>query len=815
MFEKPDAINLIREGSDMISDVIEGIEKHTNGDLEPTLERDKNPTPIDMKASIEGNEQLTNKIGNSYPSDQIFIVCFESPISKKKLGIIAALSIHENKLGYNDSLKLKELLLLLENEDKPIIAFYNMNRWTTSQQDVIKSLKMLKYSDVAIGMRKIDVSFYLGNKTKKLSKYATLFEVNISSLNESATLKYSGGVIADVRKENVSSNTIYKLYRVHPGCKTRKLDKGNLKLYQTRNTFEEENQNTHEEAKCSKQISGKKKGQEKQKSTVKKVEKELEEVSAMLKLIKRNSEDWPMNVVKKASSTAVPPLAKPPLFSICESKRLMREDVGLQFTNTEVALPFLTMALKEILPKKLHFHQKAVPDRIKMPDDCQFEHFSLFKHFGISPLVKCYIYRISFLQEVDSMMENNFNRLASFKDWPISAPVSALRLVDSGFYLDVQRSGVACYACKLLIETEDLSSELRNDTVLNMHLRLSENCPHALQQKREKEQSGGFLFPFHRPKSEMDSSLLNTASAIQKDYLQNPLPEINRLEINEKNISSSSFIFNSQNEIPYQTAEKNLSLFSNNADSKTYPKVDSGFGSQSNPVNSVESIAKASSFPIQTETTDSLSYMPIFSESNLQPSSLFGDPISSSSMLKEEEISPNQGITVNETSEKQISPVISSTLPEEDQSYSIRHQDYKTVEARLRTFSNWPLNDKQSKEDLVMCGFFYTGQQDIVRCFSCDIGLAEWDETDNPWSEHARHSPHCKYLKKKKGQDFINCVQQEWRKVCIVLFCLFRFIYKLIHLVIISHLVDLQRSTLIYRKIYKYFKQFKNLTLWR
>jgi hypothetical protein len=32
------------------------------------------------------------------------------------------------------------------------------------------------------------------------------------------------------------------------------------------------------------------------------------------------------------------------------------------------------------------------------------------------------------------------------------------------------------------------------------------------------------------------------------------------------------------------------------------------------------------------------------------------------------------------------------------------------------------------------------GKDDIVRCFCCDLGLAEWDPSDDPWREHARHS---------------------------------------------------------------------------
>lgn len=121
-FETPKINDQIRDGSDMISgsqSVIEGIIKHKSGDLEPALERD-----IDLKASIEGNEQLTNKIENLRPSDQIHILCFKSQIPKKKLEKIAALSIHENNLGYNDSPKLIELLSFLENEDKPIVALY-------------------------------------------------------------------------------------------------------------------------------------------------------------------------------------------------------------------------------------------------------------------------------------------------------------------------------------------------------------------------------------------------------------------------------------------------------------------------------------------------------------------------------------------------------------------------------------------------------------------------------------------------------------------------------------------------------------------
>lgn len=52
-----------------------------------------------------------------------------------------------------------------------------------------------------------------------------------------------------------------------------------------------------------------------------------------------------------------------------------------------------------------------------------------------------------------------------------------------------------------------------------------------------------------------------------------------------------------------------------------------------------------------------------------------------------------------------------------------------------------------------------------MRCFSCNLGLAEWAETDDPWIEHARHNPKCWFLRREKGQPFIDKIQGEWQKV--------------------------------------------------
>lgn len=60
------------------------------------------------------------------------------------------------------------------------------------------------------------------------------------------------------------------------------------------------------------------------------------------------------------------------------------------------------------------------------------------------------------------------------------------------------------------------------------------------------------------------------------------------------------------------------------------------------------------------------------------------------------------------------------------------------------------------------------GNQDFVRCFHCGIGLRNWEDDDDPYVEHCRWSPNCQYMKLKKGQAFIDAVQEAVRKVQLV-----------------------------------------------
>ncbi|KAK7067356.1 hypothetical protein SK128_014936 [Halocaridina rubra] len=85
-----------------------------------------------------------------------------------------------------------------------------------------------------------------------------------------------------------------------------------------------------------------------------------------------------------------------------------------------------------------------------------------------------------------------------------------------------------------------------------------------------------------------------------------------------------------------------------------------------------------------------------------------------------------------------------SNPPERDAMYS--------EAARLATFSKWPhMNYKWAlPEQMAQAGFFHqpiATDDDRAMCFICSVCLVYWEPTDEPWSEHERHSPNCPFVK--------------------------------------------------------------------
>jgi baculoviral IAP repeat-containing protein 7/8 len=77
----------------------------------------------------------------------------------------------------------------------------------------------------------------------------------------------------------------------------------------------------------------------------------------------------------------------------------------------------------------------------------------------------------------------------------------------------------------------------------------------------------------------------------------------------------------------------------------------------------------------------------------------------------------------------------------------ISHPEYRLLQERTKSFKMWPVGLKQKPQELADAGFFYSGQSDLVICFSCGLFLCQWRPDDNVWLEHKQHATReCSYL---------------------------------------------------------------------
>uniref|UniRef100_F7ALH1 Dual E2 ubiquitin-conjugating enzyme/E3 ubiquitin-protein ligase BIRC6 n=1 Tax=Xenopus tropicalis TaxID=8364 RepID=F7ALH1_XENTR len=77
---------------------------------------------------------------------------------------------------------------------------------------------------------------------------------------------------------------------------------------------------------------------------------------------------------------------------------------------------------------------------------------------------------------------------------------------------------------------------------------------------------------------------------------------------------------------------------------------------------------------------------------------------------------------------------------------------------RRETFTSWPhVGYKWAQPDpMAQAGFYHqpaSSGDDRAMCFTCSVCLVCWEPTDEPWSEHERHSPICPFVKGEHTQN--------------------------------------------------------------
>nr|XP_039266716.1 uncharacterized protein LOC120342099 [Styela clava] len=83
--------------------------------------------------------------------------------------------------------------------------------------------------------------------------------------------------------------------------------------------------------------------------------------------------------------------------------------------------------------------------------------------------------------------------------------------------------------------------------------------------------------------------------------------------------------------------------------------------------------------------------------------------------------------------------------------------EMRSAVARQDTFDfRWTQRGIDNVDELARAGFYYDGDDTNVRCWYCGGGVRHWNNTDDPWVEHARLYPNCEFLLQQKGFDFVS-----------------------------------------------------------
>lgn len=69
---------------------------------------------------------------------------------------------------------------------------------------------------------------------------------------------------------------------------------------------------------------------------------------------------------------------------------------------------------------------------------------------------------------------------------------------------------------------------------------------------------------------------------------------------------------------------------------------------------------------------------------------------------------------------------------------------FNSEAVRLYSFTTWPLC-KVTGSSLAKAGFYYTQEKDYVKCFHCEIKLANWKDQD-PVFTHLNYNKKCEFM---------------------------------------------------------------------
>jgi len=353
-------------------------------------------------------------------------------------------------------------------------------------------------------------------------------------------------------------------------------------------------------------------------------------------------------------------------------------------------------------------------------------------------------------------------RLQTFQNWPANAKVEAWKMAKAGLLYTGQEEEVMCTWCGVII-----SDWQYGDQVMAKHRMTSPDCPFVRNQSDNVPCVPGEVSPAVLPRVSVPEDTDDVGPETPRLGLSRPpfFPPMETEQEDDPDRSRSSP--EGPTEIDFRSESARLSSFSNWNVSFISPSdlARAGFYSL-NQGDSCKCVFCHNCVGDWVEGDD-----PMTEHRNLFPLCRFvqGQEVGNIPLGEEEPpASPGHDETglrwsgghtePNTTPEKGNHGTVMGSNPEAIgilKHAGPLHPQYATLEARLRTFREWPPALRQQPKELADAGFYYIGLSDQVKCFYCDGGLRNWQPEDMPWVEHARWFSRCVFVRLVKGDDYV------------------------------------------------------------
>ncbi|XP_053328988.1 E3 ubiquitin-protein ligase XIAP isoform X2 [Spea bombifrons] len=315
-------------------------------------------------------------------------------------------------------------------------------------------------------------------------------------------------------------------------------------------------------------------------------------------------------------------------------------------------------------------------------------------------------------------------RIASFSSFPSSCPISATALARAGFYYTGNADQVKCFSCQAIVEGWQ-----HGDTAIGKHRKISPNCR--------------FISGFN----------------LRNDCIQTQIPSIRNsdLRLDESCSQNAAQTFN------HVSNSENHTEFL----LRTGRVIDESKAKYPRYLDMCDEEARLKTFQNWP------SYAPV------APKELAGAGLFYTGINDQVKCFCCGGKLMNwEPSDKAwtehrkhfpdcyfvLGRDVGNVASESSRSNSRRrgseapdNPNMNQYKARIDSFSRWFYGT--NKEALAKAGFYSIGDGDTTKCFYCGGILKNWKLKEEPWEEHAKWYPGCKFLIEEKGQHFINHIQ--------------------------------------------------------